>query len=355
MRLITCLGLLLVIPAVALLNINDDDKPINQYQVIGSHNSYKKAIEPALFQLFKKMDSVSASKLDYEHIPLHQQLDMGLRNLELDVYGDSLGGKYAHPKGLDWAKNQTAFDVTSEMKKPGFKVFHVTELDFRSWTPTLVDALQQLKKWSDTNPKHSPVFITLEAKDDSLKKPGFTLPEAFTTQTFNQLDQTLIQYLGKEKIITPDVVRGKYKTLLEAVKHQNWPKLSRAEGKFLFILDAKGDKRDRYIAGHPALKNRVMFTNSAPNQPEAAFMILNNPKDAQIPVLVKAGFMVRTRADADTQQARKNDFSDFEAACQSGAQVITTDYYLKSTHFKSDYVVQFPGGKYFRPNPLFSK
>ncbi len=39
---------------------------------------------------------------------------------------------------------------------------------------------------------------------------------------------------------------------------------------------------------------------------------------------------------------------------KSGAQIITTDYYRKSTHFNSDYIISFDGGKYFRENPLFT-
>jgi hypothetical protein len=57
--------------------------------------------------------------------------------------------------------------------------------------------------------------------------------------------------------------------------------------------------------------------------------------------------------DLALREARLNDRSSFEAACNSGAQIITTDYYLKSTHFKSDYSVSFDGGTYFRPNPVF--
>ena len=78
-----------------------EDLPINRIQVIGSHNSYKKAIDPALFRMFQARDSVNASKIDYEHIPLTEQLDMGLLNLEIDCYADERGGKYAHPKGLE--------------------------------------------------------------------------------------------------------------------------------------------------------------------------------------------------------------------------------------------------------------
>jgi hypothetical protein len=83
-------------------------------------------------------------------------------------------------------------------------------------------------------------------------------------------------------------------------------------------------------------------------------MILNDANNPEITKLVKKGYIIRTRADSDTQEARRNDFSHFEAACKSGAQIITTDYYKKSTHFKSDYQVSFNDGKYFRLNPLFS-
>jgi len=71
--------------------------------------------------------------------------------------------------------------------------------------------------------------------------------------------------------------------------------------------------------------------------------------------MVKKGYIVRTRADSDTWEARINDKSRFEAACQSGSQIITTDYYVKSTHFNSDYVISFGKGAFFRVNPFFEK
>ncbi|GGG98482.1 phosphatidylinositol-specific phospholipase C1-like protein [Pedobacter zeae] len=352
MKLTSSLVLVLALPVIALI-AKKEDLPINQIQVIGSHNSYKQAINPELLNVIRLKDPAAANSLDYEHIPMPEQLDMGLRNLEIDVYADEKGGKYAHPFGLEQVKGQPAFDKTGEMDKPGFKVFHIPDLDFRSSALTLVTALQQLRKWSEANPEHTPVFITLEAKDDSIRRTGFTQPEAFTGKTFDELDAVIIGNLGKGHILSPDEVRGKYKTLEEAVLAKNWPKLSVAKGKFLFVLDAKDRKRSTYIQGHPSLKGRVMFANAEPGTPEAGFMIRNNPKDEQIPELVEKGYIIRTRADADTKQARMNDRSDFEAACKSGAQVITTDYYKKSTHFKSDYAISFADGKYFRENPLF--
>ncbi|HEU4554647.1 MAG TPA: phosphatidylinositol-specific phospholipase C1-like protein [Chitinophaga sp.] len=330
-----------------------DDLHINRIQVIGSHNSYKKAIDPALFKLFRQKDSVSASKLDDEHISLTAQLDMGLQSLEIDVYADEKGGKYAHPKGLDWAPGQPPFDPDGLMNEPGFKVLHVPDLDFRSHCLTLKKGLEDLRAWSEKHPDHYPVFITMEAKDDTSKNSHLTIPEPFTPQLFDKLDKAIEDGLGKARLVTPDMVRGNYNTLEEAVLHDNWPTLKAARGKFIFILDDHDRKRALYIAGHPSLKGRVLFVNADPGTPEAATMIRNNPTSPEIKDLVAKGYIIRTRADADTKAARLNDKTDFIAACNSGAQIITTDYYRKSTHFKSAYVVSFAGNRYLRVNPVF--
>lgn len=327
---------------------------LNQIQVIGSHNSYKQAIDPKLFGQLQKSDSATMSKLDYEHPALSAQLDKGLRALEIDVYADAAGGKYAHPNGLDWAPGQPAYDAAGEMRRPGFKVLHVPEIDFRSNCPTFAGCLRELKAWSAAHPGHEPVFITMNAKDEPVKRPGFAVPEPFTAATFDALDQEILAGLGADKLIRPDQVRGPYPTLEAAVLHRHWPTLRAAQGRFIFILDEVGAKRAAYIQGHPSLKGRVLFADAEPGTPEAAIHILNNARQDQalIKSLVEKGYLIRTRADSDTQEARANDRGSLAAALASGAQIISTDYYAPSTHFRSDYVVSFPGGGYFRANPL---
>ncbi|WP_324670969.1 phosphatidylinositol-specific phospholipase C1-like protein [Hymenobacter sp. GOD-10R] len=355
MKVISLSSLLLI--SSFLSPAKDDELPINKIQVIGSHNSYKQAIDPKLFRMLQKNDSVSMSKIDYSHLSLSEQLGMGLSALEIDVYADQQGGKYAHPKGLDLAPGQPAYDTEGVMKQPGFKVFHIQDIDFRSNCPTFKMCLQELKRFSAAHPDHPPVFITMNAKSEAMSRPGFTVPEPFTAAVFDQLDKEIIDNLGRENIITPDQVRGKYETLESAVLHQNWPTLKQARGKYIFILDEIGEKRATYIAGHPSLKGRVLFADAEPGTPEAAIHIMNNAKKdlAAIQALVQKGYIIRTRADSDTQEARKNDKSSFEAAMKSGAQIISTDFYQKSTHFKSDYVISFSDGKYFRPDPVFAK
>ena len=54
------------------------------------------------------------------------------------------------------------------MKKPGFKVLHDSAVDYLTTTPTLIHALNEIKIWSQKNPKHVPIFILLEMKDSTL-------------------------------------------------------------------------------------------------------------------------------------------------------------------------------------------
>ncbi len=281
---------------------------------------------------------------------------MGYITWEIDIYADEKVVKYAHPKGLDWVKGQPPFDPDGVMNEPGFKVFHIPDLDFRSDGLTLKNELHELRAWSEKHPLIIILFLLpSNQRIIFLPIPGLTMPEKFTSAVFDELDKSLEDNLGREHLITPDMVRGKYATLESAVLNGNWPSLKAAKGKFLFIMDAHDSKRGIYVEGHPSLQGRLIFTDAEPGTPEAACMIRNNPQAAEIKSLVEKGYIIRTRADADTKEARLNDKTDFIAACNSGAQIITTDYYLKSTHFKSDYVVYFDGNKYVRLNPAFVK
>ncbi len=353
MKFIFCSILILFFVSNATENL--DQLSINKIQVIGSHNSYKVAIDSQLFELLQRNSDTDLTGLDYSHPPLTTQLDLGLRNLEIDIYSDTLGGKYATPLGLKLQQNQAPFDSDKKFLLPGFKVFHVQDIDFRSHHPLFNDYLIELKNWSDKNPNHEPIYITINAKDDEIKKAGFVIPEKFTAKTFDALEAELQNYLGNSKIIKPSDIQGAYSTLENAVLKFNWPKLKDARGKFIFILDEQGEKRTMFIKGHPSLKGRMMFVNAEPNTPEAAILIINDPKKSQsfIKKYVAKGYIVRTRADAETHQARKNDYSQFEAAKISGAQIISTDFYQKSTHFLSEYRVSFEMDTFIRKNPAF--
>jgi len=60
---------------------------------------------------------------------------------------------------------------------------------------------------------------------------------------------------------------------------------------------------------------------------------------------------VRTRADADTVQARSNITTMRQAALDGGAQFVSTDYEVPDPRF-GPYVVRIPGGTPARCNPI---
>ncbi|SDD69194.1 Phosphoinositide phospholipase C, Ca2+-dependent [Pricia antarctica] len=329
-----------------------EDIKINDIQIIGSHNSYKVAIERPILDYLFQLDSATGRSLQYEHPPFTEQLELGLRNLELDVFNDPKGSYYSNPAGLDIVKASgnipLPFDQANKLKVPGLKVFHVQEIDFRSNQLLFKDALTELKKWSDKNPGHTPIIVTINAKDGEI--PNTLKPLIFDAEALQTIDAEIRSIFSEEKLITPDLVRGSSTTLEEAVLKDGWPKLKDVNGKFLFVLDEGDAKLDLYLQRFPSLKGAVLFVNKAEGNPEAAFRIVNDPiaDFDKIKELVALGYMVRTRADADTKEARANNYSKFEKAKESGAQIITTDYYVPSKLFESDYQVIFDDGTYER-------
>lgn len=216
--------------------ISAQDLKLNQIQVIGSHNSYKSQMAPELLEYLSKVNPSASQSLGYAHIPLEEQLDLGLRNLELDVYHDPQGGKFAYPKGLEIIKASGGsipdYDTNDALSKPGMKLFHIQDLDFQSHYLLFADALKALKKWSEEHPTHSPVFILINAKDGNIPGTRPILP--FTATALDSIDLEIKTNLGMEHLITPDMVKGNYDNLEQAVLAGNWPNLDQVRGKFLF-------------------------------------------------------------------------------------------------------------------------
>ncbi len=335
-----------------------DGPRIDQIQVIGSHNSYHLAPHPNVQGILGARGKVAARALDYTHRPLAEQFSrLGLRQIELDVFADPDGGRYSRPvarKILRTLGKEPGPDPDQDgrLRKPGFKVFHIQDFDYQSTVTTLLEALHQVHDWSAAHPRHVPILVQLELKDDAV--PGLpTLPAPFGKAELDAIDAEIRSVFQPSDFLAPDDLRGHFATLPEAIKAQGWPSLEASRGKVLFALDNEGPLRDLYLADHPALRGRVMFVTVEPDHPAAAWMKRNDPikEFDEIQKLVKAGFLVRTRADADTAEARKDDPTRREKALASGAQFISTDFPEPRPELSS-YQVRLPGGIVARSNPV---
>jgi hypothetical protein len=330
---------------------------INQIQVIGSHNSYHAGFAPSERKLVEKINPKALSGLDYSHAPLVDQLSAGVRQIELDVFVDSKGGLFANP----WIDRQVAqaglpadppLDPQHELDKPGLKVMHVQGFDQRSTCLTFVDCLRQVRGWSKAHPQHLPIFILVETKVGEIKElPEAPKPEPFTPEAFDALDAEIRSVFSPEEIITPDEVRGQHATLVEAVQAGAWPTLAQARGRVIFLMDQKKAGPD-YLEGHPSLKGRILFTNADPGAPDAAFVEQNDGTRKAIDALVRQGYLVRTRSDEPTEQARTNDTRRRDLVLESGAQMISTDYPKSEPASWTGYSVELPKGLVARCNPV---
>lgn len=303
--------------AIALFS---NDLRLNQMQVLGSHNSYHVAPSVEPFSLIPHWQ--------YTHSPLDVQFESeGVRQIELDVFVDPAGG--------------------------GHKVLHIPDVDFDTTCDRWIECLQIVKAWSDAHPKHLPIAILTELKDSGAA--GFPTPILpWDAAAVDQLDAEIRSVFGPRDVLTPDDVRGPHATLAEAISSSGWPFVDSIRGQVLFLMDNAGAVRDTYTAGRATLEGRMLFTNSALGRPDAAFIKLNNPigDAARIKAAVEAGYVVRTRADGDTFEARDNNTVPRDAAIASGAQWVSTDYPVPGRAFGTPYYVSIPGGTPARCNPL---
>jgi hypothetical protein len=153
----------------------DANVRINQLQAVGTHNSYKVKIPDVELALSREHKPDAALTLDYEHETLAAQLDKGARQLELDPSDDPKGGLFSHPLGRKILTERGVkledYDL-SPMDKPGIKVIHVTDIDYRSHCLLFVDCLKQVKDWSDAHPGHTPILLMINPKSSGISWPG---------------------------------------------------------------------------------------------------------------------------------------------------------------------------------------
>ena len=173
-----------------------------------------------------------------------------------------------------------------------------------------------------------------------------------TPATFDALDAEIRSVLSPADLITPDDVRGDDPSLGHAVRTRGWPTLGDVRGRVMFMLDNENFAAIE-LAGHPSLRGRILFAPSAPGDDDAAVAKLNDPivDAAKIKAALAANMLVRTRADADTVQARANSTTMRQAALTGGAQFVSTDYEVPDPRF-GPYVVKMPGGTPARCNPV---
>lgn len=318
-----------------LLAQYSDSIRLNDIRILASHNSYKKKPDARVIRFLQKFkrqlgDDLDPNKMDYGHILLNEQFTkFNIRGIELDIYNDPTGSRFEKRRINFFIRGLKQHTHDSLMRKPGFKVLHIADVDYESNYRTLTEALQEVSTWSKNNPAHVPIFVNLELKDAApadysrfLRNIGFKRAIPFDSLAYLQIDEQIMRIFGNERLLTPAMLRDTFTTTRARLTTVGWPRLNDVLGKVIFIFDGNGDAYKKYT------RENLAFVYGNPNDAETAFVIRNNPigYEAEISTLTNT-YIVRTRTDVETIQARNNDYTMFNAAIQSRAQILSTDYY----------------------------
>jgi Phosphoinositide phospholipase C, Ca2+-dependent len=334
---------------------------LNDYQMLGSHNSYRMLPDADIMRFTSRFRAVLPAEFDtrawdYAHLPLTTQLgEYGMRSLELDIYHDPEGGRYAQP-ACPLLLGKSRKRRPADMHAPGMKILHVADFDFRTHHFTFRDALDTLRTWSLAHPGHEPISVMVELKTvtvhDKVKLWPFTAALPFDSTALAAVDAEILEVFGAEGagLIQPDNLLSGYADLRTVAEQGAWPSWEAARGKILFIAMMSDDQRACYHRDDPRGGGRPMFVFGRAGEATTAFVKVDDPVRHQDSIirLTQAGYIVRTRADADTWEARSGDSTRLQAALSSGAQLISTDYYRADRRAGqkgwSHYRAALPGG-----------
>lgn len=203
-----------------------------------------------------------------------------------------------------------------------------------------------MRSWSERNPGHHPLFTLLEVKDE--------YDEETADAYLADLEATVSGVWPVETLVTPGDVRGDHPDLRRALEADGWPTLGELRGRALFVLHDGGGFRDAYTRGSTTSEGCILFPD-AQGDTSLPFAAVHSMNDAvgsfdAIGDVVAAGHLVRTRADSDSTQALAGDTERRDAALDSGAHFVSTDY--PEPRPETGYVVTIPGGTPSRCNPV---
>jgi len=283
---------------------------INQLRYLCTHNSYKQGLHnPAKFFYNYIIPYAIGKKSNYGYDNITQQLNIGIRGFEFDLY---------------YAENEDEYR---------FECYHNSWLETNSSVVDFEKGLEEIKMWSEYNPNHMPIFITIEPKDNVPldKAKGLGKVELET------LDDLILEYFP-DKVITYSQMLNGFGDFQEMREANGYIKLEDCIGKFVFLLH-EYENFEEYI-DIPA-ENRVMIPLVwASSLKENKYLDLtcfaqdhdyNHPE--KLDPLIEENYIVRTRLDIYP----KYEFETTEARLDTGAQLVCTDYPPSYEHIYKEY------------------
>ncbi len=290
----------------------------NEMRFLSTHNSYKADMNNS-FKWIKNnlldplgIDWLDKFRLSYE--PLSEQLNNGVRSLELDVI-------------TKWSGTERSFVCC-----------HIPYFDMNSNCFDFELALKEVKLWSDNNPGHMPISIIVEPKLSTTPYQGLPI---FTLSAANQLDGIVSEIFGTSLFTPSDFLRD-YDSFTEMRAADDWPTVKSMCGKVVVMLHDNA-VTNQYAEQDTTLRSQSMLPMVDDNNADseyASVVVQNSPKKVELnKSFVEAGLIVRTRLDTNLVY----DEERFSCGLESGAQILTTDFPPRTLENGDEYVAYLKG------------
>lgn len=300
----------------------------NEISFLATHNSYQTSAVDATKKLYKNLETITFGAFssvagNFESETLTDQLNCGLRSFEIDI---------------------ETFDRDGEIS---FTCMHSPYIEMSTSCYDFELMLKEIAMWSDNNPNHLPITVIIEPKSAFLPLKDM---KYFNIDYAKALDEALREGLG-DKLFTPADMLRDYESFGEMRAADDWCEVNDMLGKVLFLLH-EGEVTEDYIAIDPSIKTQAMFPMLRADDIErncTSFILCNDPDsllEIESDVIESKKIMVRTRSDKFGQITDKR----HDNAFASDANIISTDYPLRTDNTPDDYVVTFEGGTTVRKN-----
>lgn len=293
----------------------------NELSFLATHNSYQTRATDEIRSIYNSLSDltfglVSAKKGDFSSETLTDQLNCGIRSFEIDI---------------------ETFVSNGEVS---FTCMHSPNFEMTTSCYDFALALKEISLWSSNNPDHLPITVIIEPKTGFIPLKNM---KYFNIDYAKEFDNVLRKNL-KDKLFTPSDMLRDYSSFGEMRKADDWCKVSDMLGKVVILLH-ETDVTEKYIALDPSIKSQAMFPMLRPKDIDrdcTSFVLCNDPEELleiKAEVMDEKKIMVRTRADKFT------DVSDKQRDCAlaSGANIISTDYPIRTDLNENSYFVSFGG------------
>ena len=288
-----------------------DDLRLNQIQVIGTHNSYHVAPRRPS-DLIAATGKAPRRGLDYTHRPLAEQFDeLGRPPDRARRVRRPRGGPYADPAARKIARRGRQGPGPGPQRRrrarrPGFKVLHVQDIDYRA---TVADVRRRAQPGPrlvegppPARPDHGAGRAEGASRSRACRPAGPVRRKAASTPWTPRSARSS----GRTRCSRPTTSGALHESLPEAIRRTAGRRSTRSAARSCSPSTTRAARATSTSRATRRCRGRAMFAQRRRDGPPGGRLVQGQRRGRRLRpdprARSKAGFLVRTRADADTPE-----------------------------------------------------